>query len=49
MVTQKLEQGLRALSFDDQVTAIQILVEAIENKSQGVAKVPGVMGTRIPV
>jgi uncharacterized protein (DUF433 family) len=56
MVTQELEQSLRSLSPDEQVTAIQILVEAIENKSRGIAKVPAVMGgeacvrgTRIPV
>jgi uncharacterized protein (DUF433 family) len=56
MMTQELEQSLRSLSPDDQVMAVQILVEAIESKSRGVTKVPGVMGgeaclrgTRIPV
>jgi uncharacterized protein (DUF433 family) len=56
MMTQELEQSLRSLSPDDQVMAVQILVESIESKSRGVTKVPGVMGgeaclrgTRIPV
>jgi uncharacterized protein (DUF433 family) len=56
MMTQELEQNLRSLSPIDQMAAIQILVEAIDSTSRGVAKIPGVMGgeacirgTRIPI
>lgn len=56
MTMQELADNLRALSPGDQMAAIQILAQAIETKTQGIAKTPGVMGgeacirgTRIPV
>lgn len=56
MTTQDLEHYLLSLSLEDQLAAIQVLLQAMSEPTRGITKTSGVMGgdaciaeTRIPV
>jgi hypothetical protein len=56
MTLQELQTQLHALTLTEKADAIQILTQTLSSRSQGIAKVSGVMGgdacianTRLPV